>query len=429
MPRFAIGNGTRPPSHAKRSCDIPRQCEVTPVHAGRVLTINTGSSSLKVALYDCAESESLILTANAERIGMPNGAVRIFKASGAPAITLSGDLRDHRSALAMVFTWLAQHNFDQPRAVVGHRVVFGGPKFRAAAVISPALCAALRELVPLDPEHLPQALDAMEFVREHESKVLQVACFDTAFHRDLPAVAQKYALPPKYFADGILRYGFHGLSYQFIVHTLRKLDGVLAEGRVIVAHLGNGASMAAIHAGRCIDTSMGFTPDSGLVMGTRAGDIDPGALLQVLALNAMDPLAVKVLINQHSGLLGVSGSSADMQVLLAREASDAMAAEAIALFCYRAKKVLGAYVAALGGLDVLVFTGGIGEHAAPVRERICAGLECLGIHIDRPRNQRGEAIISTTKSPVKVRVLPTDEGLMIAREAWELCRAQGRSGR
>ena len=429
MPRFAIGNGTRPPSHAKRSCDIPRQCEVTPVHAGRVLTINTGSSSLKVALYDCAESESLILTANAERIGMPNGAVRIFKASGAPAITLSGDLRDHRSALAMVFTWLAQHNFDQPRAVVGHRVVFGGPKFRAAAVISPALCAALRELVPLDPEHLPQALDAMEFVREHESKVLQVACFDTAFHRDLPAVAQKYALPPKYFADGILRYGFHGLSYQFIVHTLRKLDGALAEGRVIVAHLGNGASMAAIHAGRCIDTSMGFTPDSGLVMGTRAGDIDPGALLQVLALNAMDPLAVKVLINQHSGLLGVSGSSADMQVLLAREASDAMAAEAIALFCYRAKKVLGAYVAALGGLDVLVFTGGIGEHAAPVRERICAGLEWLGIHIDRPRNQRGEAIISTTKSPVKVRVLPTDEGLMIAREAWELCRAQGRSGR
>ena len=429
MPRFAIGNGTRPPSHAKRSCDIPRQCEVTPVHAGRVLTINTGSSSLKVALYDCAESESLILTANAERIGMPNGAVRIFKASGAPAITLSGDLPDHRSALAMVFTWLAQHNFDQPRAVVGHRVVFGGPKFRAAAVISPALCAALRELVPLDPEHLPQALDAMEFVREHESKVLQVACFDTAFHRDLPAVAQKYALPPKYFADGILRYGFHGLSYQFIVHTLRKLDGALAEGRVIVAHLGNGASMAAIHAGRCIDTSMGFTPDSGLVMGTRAGDIDPGALLQVLALNAMDPLAVKVLINQHSGLLGVSGSSADMQVLLAREASDAMAAEAIALFCYRAKKVLGAYVAALGGLDVLVFTGGIGEHAAPVRERICAGLEWLGIHIDRPRNQRGEAIISTTKSPVKVRVLPTDEGLMIAREAWELCRAQGRSGR
>ena len=402
---------------------------MTPVHAGRVLTINTGSSSLKVALYDCAESESLILTANAERIGMPNGAVRIFKASGAPAITLSGDLRDHRSALAMVFTWLAQHNFDQPRAVVGHRVVFGGPKFRAAAVISPALCAALRELVPLDPEHLPQALDAMEFVREHESKVLQVACFDTAFHRDLPAVAQKYALPPKYFADGILRYGFHGLSYQFIVHTLLALDGALAEGRVIVAHLGNGASMAAIHAGRCIDTSMGFTPDSGLVMGTRAGDIDPGALLQVLALNAMDPLAVKVLINQHSGLLGVSGSSADMQVLLAREASDAMAAEAIALFCYRAKKVLGAYVAALGGLDVLVFTGGIGEHAAPVRERICAGLECLGIHIDRPRNQRGEAIISTTKSPVKVRVLPTDEGLMIAREAWELCRAQGRSGR
>ena len=428
MPRFAIGNGTRPPSHAKRSCDIPRQCEVTPVHAGRVLTINTGSSSLKVALYDCAESESLILTANAERIGMPNGAVRIFKASGAPAITLSGDLRDHRSALAMVFTWLAQHNFDQPRAVVGHRVVFGGPKFRAAAVISPALCAALRELVPLDPEHLPQALDAMEFVREHESKVLQVACFDTAFHRDLPAVAQKYALPPKYFADGLLRYGFHGLSYQYIVQSLRALDGALAEGRVIVAHLGNGASMAAILDGRCIDTSMGFTPDSGLVMGTRAGDIDPGALLQVLALNAMDPSAVKVLINQHSGLLGVSGSSADMQGLLAIESGDPRAAEAIALFCYRAKKYLGAYVAVLGGLDVLVFTGGIGEHAAPVRERICVGLECLGIQLDPDRNQRGEAIISTANSPVKVRVIPTDEGLMIAREAWELCHAQGGSG-
>ena len=402
---------------------------MTPALAGRVLTINTGSSSLKVALYDYAESESLILTANAERIGMSNGAIRICEASGAPAITLSGDLRDHRAALARVFAWLAQHNFDQPLALVGHRVVFGGPHFRAPVVITTVLREALRALVPFDPEHLPQALDAMEFMREHDSKVLQVACFDTAFHRDLPAVAQKYALPPKYFADGILRYGFHGLSYQYIVQSLLALDGALAEGRVIVAHLGNGASMAAIHAGRCIDTSMGFTPDSGLVMGTRAGDIDPGALLQVLALNAMDPLAVKVLINQHSGLLGVSGSSADMQVLLAREASDAMAAEAIALFCYRAKKVLGAYVAALGGLDVLVFTGGIGEHAAPVRERICAGLECLGIHIDRPRNQRGEAIISTTKSPVKVRVLPTDEGLMIAREAWELCRAQGRSGR
>lgn len=401
---------------------------MTPALAGRVLTLNTGSSSLKVALYDYAESESLILTANAERIGMSSGAIRICEASGAPAITLSGDLRDHRAALARVFAWLAQHNLDQPLAVVGHRVVFGGPHFRAPVVITTVLREALRALVPFDPEHLPQALDAMEFMREHDSKVLQVACFDTAFHRDLPAVAQKYALPPKYFADGILRYGFHGLSYQYIVQSLRALDGALAEGRVIVAHLGNGASMAAILDGRCLDTSMGFTPDSGLVMGTRAGDIDPGALLQVLALNAMDPSAVKVLINQHSGLLGVSGSSADMQELLATESGDPRAAEAIALFCYRAKKYLGAYVAVLGGLDVLVFTGGIGEHAAPVRERICAGLECLGIQLDPHRNQRGEAIISTTNSPVKVRVIPTDEGLMIAREAWELCHAQGASG-
>jgi acetate kinase len=242
-----------------------------------------------------------------------------------------------------------------------------------------------------------------------------VACFDTAFHDGLPAVARMYAIPRHLYDEGVRRYGFHGLSYEYILKELRLLDGALAEGRVIIAHLGNGASMVALRGGKSVDTSMGFTPLEGLVMGTRSGDVDPGALVYLLEQRKISPEELSQLLNKQSGLLGVSGSSEDMRDLLEKSANDPHAAEAVDLFCYRAKKYIGAYAAALGGLDVLVFAGGIGEHAAPVREKICAGLDFLGIQLDPQRNRSNAPLISRTGAAVKVRVIETNEDLMIVR--------------
>ncbi|MEO6724404.1 MAG: acetate/propionate family kinase [Blastocatellia bacterium] len=387
----------------------------------RVLTINSGSSSLKAALYWMGEQESLRLSVEVSRIGSPMGSrLQITDASGETLLDRQNDLSDNNAALQELFAWLARQDEGQSLDAVGHRIVHGGHRYREPQLVTPELLAALQALMPLDPDHLSQAINGIKFVKSCFPALPQIACFDTAFHRQMPRVARMYALPHNFYDEGIQRLGFHGLSYEYITEQLRALDGAAADGRVIVAHLGNGASLAAIRGGKSIDTSMGFTPTEGLVMGTRAGDIDPGLLLYLIEEKKMTLEAIKTLINKQAGLLGVSGTSADMRDLLEREATDPHAAEAIDLFCYRAKKYLGAYAAALGGVEILVFTGGIGEHAAAIRERICAGLEFLGIKLDATRNQANAPVISGDDSRVKVRVIKTNEDLMIARHTIKL---------
>ena len=326
---------------------------------------------------------------------------------------------DPPAAATALLDWLsAQMTFDALTAV-GHRIVHGMQR-SAPAVLTPALVDDLRRLEWADPDHLPGEIALIEAVQARAPALAQVACFDTAFHRHMPRVARLMAIPARLQAQGVQRYGFHGLSYAYLIDELERVAGrEAAQGRVILAHLGNGASMSAVKAGQGIDTSMGFTPASGLPMGTRSGDIDPGLALFLERSEGMTPLRFDQMANHESGLLGVSQTSSDMRDLLAIEASDPRAADAIALFCYQAKKCIGAYAAALGGLDTLVFAGGIGEHAPPVRERICAGLGFLGIALDAARNVQhnpAEAdVISTEASRVTVRVIRTDEELMIAR--------------
>jgi len=398
----------------------------------RILTINTGSSSLKIALYhvshrDEGTTEELELQAGAARIGAPDSRLHVEDADGHSLFAHQGALSDHAAALGAFLDWLRGRGDASRPDAAGHRVVFGGSRYREPQLVSDEVVAALRDLVPIDPDHLPQALDAIEATRRAYPAIPEAACFDTAFHRHMPRVARQYALPHEIEDAGVARYGFHGLSYEYVMGELRALDSAAVAGRVVVAHLGNGASMAAVRGGVGIDTTMGFTPTGGLVMGTRSGDLDPGVMLYLLQERDMDAAALSTLVNKRAGMLGVSGASSDMQDLLDREAGDERAAEAVALFCYSAKKYLGALVAALGGLDALVFTGGIGEHAAPVRERVCAGLGFLGIDIDPARNGANAPVISRDGAPVPVRVIKTNEDLMIARHTYSLM-SQGQRG-
>ena len=389
----------------------------------RLLTINTGSSSLKAALYRAGPpdaAETLDLAAQVERIGHPGSHLRIVDARGTLVFEHTGDLSDHDAALAALLAWLQRQGLASDLEAVGHRIVHGGSRFSAPRLVTPEIVATLEELVPLAPDHLPQALAAVRAIARAVPSMTQVACFDTAFHRDLPRAARTYALPRRFREADVRRYGFHGLSYEYIMRELRALDPAAAAGRVIVAHLGNGASMAAVRGGASVDTTMGFTPAGGLVMGTRTGDVDPGVFLYLLRSQGLSAAALSDLVNKESGLLGVSETSADVRDLLDRAPADPRAAEAIALFCYQAKKFLGALAAALGGLQTLVFTGGIGEHAAPVRAAICAGLEFLGIELDPDRNAVHAPVISRPGARVTVRVMRTDEDLMIARHTRRL---------
>ena len=389
-------------------------------HDARLLTINTGSSSLKAALYEMGQSERLALAVQAERIGLSGSQIRITDDQGKTLLDQQRELQDHESALQTLFDWLQAHAPGKKPDAVGHRVVHGGSRYSAPQLIDVELVRTLQELTPIDPNHLPQAIAAIQAVGRSYPNLPQVACFDTAFHRTMPRVAQMFALPRNYWDAGVVRYGFHGLSYEYIMQELRSQDSAAASGRVVLAHLGNGASMAAVLEGRSIDTTMGFTPTGGLVMGTRTGDLDPGVLLYLLESRGMNPAALNTLVNRQSGLLGVSGISADMHDLLDKASSYEHAAEAIDLFCYQAKKILGAFAAALGGLETLVFTGGIGEHAAPVRRHICERLEFLGIALDEKRNKAHAPIISRDGSAVVVRVMKTNEDLMIARHTYRL---------
>lgn len=380
----------------------------------RVLTINTGSSSLKADVYRINETEHRELSASVERIGLPDSRFHVADGTGTTVHDECEHLPDYGAALRTLLDWL-DRNTHEPLAAIGHRVVHGGKRYSEPQIVTGELVNYLRELVPIDPNHLPQAIAAILATQHGHPDLPHVACFDTAFHRQMNRTAQIYPLPRRWESEGIIRYGFHGLSCEYIMQELRGFDPLAASGRAIVAHLGNGASMTAIAGGRSVDTTMGFTPVGGLVMGTRSGDLDPGVLLYLLQEQGLTPDELSALVNRESGLLGVSGSSADMRDLLEGESRDRDAAEAVALFCYQARKFLGALAAALGGLDTLVFTGGIGEHAAPIRERICAHLAFLGIALVPERNDAHAAVISSDDGRVTVRVMKTNEDLMIAR--------------
>jgi acetate kinase len=377
--------------------------------------MNRGSATLKSALYEVGDRNELLLSIKVDQAGVSGGRLKIADPDGSFLLDSPVDFSESGDALEILFAWLGEHGFLSRLAAVGHRLVHGGARFRDPLRITREFFPEIAQVVPLDPDHLSMAIRGIQFVAGKFPDLPQVACFDTAFHKSLPKVARMYALPRRLYDQGILRYGFHGLSYEYIMSELQGLEGMLASGRVIIAHLGSGASMAAVKDGKSVDTSMGFTPLEGLVMSTRSGDIDPGALLYLLEHKQMSAKEMDALLNKESGLLGVSGASADMRILVDKMNQDVQSAEAVELFCYRAKKFIGAYAAVLGGLDMLVFTGGVGEHAPAVRRGICHGLEFLGIRLDLLQNETNAPLISLPEGLVKVRVIKTNEDLMIVR--------------
>jgi acetate kinase len=388
-----------------------------------ILTINGGSSSIKFALFEAGDPLRRILDGAMERIGQPEAALRVKGLRPADSFSRPVTAPDHTTAVGALMDWIEERGGRDTLTAVGHRVVHGGPKYSEPQRITPEMVQELHRLSPFDPDHLPEEILLTEAFHRRFPELPQVACFDTAFHHDLPRVARLLPIPRRYEAQGVRRYGFHGLSYAFLMGELARLAGTeAAQGRVILAHLGNGASLAAVRDGKSVDTSMSFTPTAGIPMSTRSGDLDPGLIWYLARTEKMNAKQFNEMVNFQSGLLGVSDTSSDMRDLLDREAQDVRAAEAVALFCYQAKKWIGAFAAALGGLDTLVFAGGIGENAPKVRARICDGLGFLGIELDEKRNATNEGAISAAASRVAVRVIRTDEELMIART---VCRVLG----
>jgi len=386
-----------------------------------ILTINGGSSSIKFALFEVGASLRRVFSGAIERIGMPEAALRVKGLIPADNVTRLVTAPDHTAAVGVLMDWIEERGGRYALTAVGHRVVHGGPKYSEPRRVDAAMIEELRRLSPFDPEHLPEEILLTEAFHRRFPGLPQVACFDTAFHHDLPRVARLLPIPRRYESKGVRRYGFHGLSYAFLMEELARVAGSdAAQGRVILAHLGNGASLAAVHGGKPVDTSMSFTPTAGVPMSTRSGDLDPGLLWYLARTEGLDVQRFNEMVNFQSGLLGVSETSSDMRDLLDRETRDVRAAEAVALFCYQVKKWIGAFAAALGGLDALVFTGGIGENAPPVRARICDGLGFLGIELDTKRNGANEGVISADAGRVAVRVIRTDEEIMIARSVSRL---------
>lgn len=386
----------------------------------RILAVNVGSSSLKFAVFGAAEPLTRQWVGKIERIGLANATWTAGRADGVSE-SRPAAAPDHATAVALLIDWLDRTLGTNALAIVGHRVVHGGERFRRPERITPEVVAELKRISPLDPNHMPSGIAVIEAFQRSQPGLSQAACFDTAFHHDLPRHARLLPLPRRFEALGVRRYGFHGLSYAYLMEELERIAGASeARGRVLLAHLGAGASLAAVRDGRCIDTTMSFTPAAGLMMATRTGDFDPGLVQFLTRAEGLTPEQFDRLVNHESGLLGVSETSSDVRELLVRENDDVRAAEALTMFCYQVKKWIGAYAAALGGLDALVFAGGIGEHAPEIRRRICDGLRFLGVVLDEGRNAVGQGLISPDDASVKVRVVPTDEELMIARAVLRL---------
>lgn len=387
-----------------------------------ILTINGGSSTIKFALYQIDDSLSCLLHGNIDRIGMKNSVLTFTDEKDHQKNTLAVESSDYPSASNFLIDWLEKKDEFSSVKAIGHRVVHG-MKHTEPELVTLTLLDELHRIIPYDPDHLPAEISLIEFFHQRHPKLPQVACFDTAFHTSMPRVAKLLPIPRRFDEKGIQRYGFHGLSYSYLMEELTRIAGQkVAKGRIILAHLGNGASMAAVSDGKSMDTSMGFTPAAGLPMGSRPGDLDPGVAWYMMQSEHLTPEKFNSLINHESGLLGISETSSDMQDLLAHEADDVRAEEAVSLFCYQAKKWIGAFTAVLGGLDTLVFTGGIGENSPVIRSRICEELEFLGIGIDEKQNRSNAEVISLNKGKTTVRVIHTDEEQMIARLA---CRTLG----
>lgn len=381
-----------------------------------ILSFNVGSSSLKFALYLIGdEGESLLAAGTVERISLEGGRLWIRGRERDVLEEKREDFPTHRTSVQSVLSALERLSLPNP-AAAGHRVVHGGSYYVSPAKVDAGVLDTLRKLIPFAPLHLPVEIEAIGAVADHFPDLPQVACFDTAFHSRMPEVARRLPLPGEFWDEGVRRYGFHGLSYEYILDTL---DGA-AKGRLIVAHLGNGASMAAVRDGQPMDTTMGFTPTGGFMMSTRSGDLDPGVLLYLMNKKGYDARQVERLVNHEAGLLGVSGISPDMETLLKQKERSPHARQAVEMFCYQARKYIGALTAVLGGIDLLVFTGGIGERAAPVRWEICQGLEHLGILLDPEQNSTHADTISAPGSRCAVRVIRTNEDLMIARQTYRL---------
>jgi acetate kinase len=379
-----------------------------------LLILNAGSSSLKFGVFRAEAALERLASGRITGIGSEQAELVLTGpefplARRRPVVAGNQD-----QCLDLILDTIRPFTGRDGLAAVGHRIVHGG-RYDTPQWVDDTLLEELRHLSWLDPEHLPREINLISAVRSRLPRLPQLACFDTTFHRDLPRVARLLPIPRRYEAQGIRRYGFHGLSYEFLLRELTRLgDSSAAQGRVILAHLGSGASLAAIRNGQCIDTSMGFTPAAGLPMGTRSGDLDPGLLCYLVKEEGLTASGLQRMVNEESGLLGVSETSSDLRQLLAREKSDPRAADAVELFCYQAKKWIGAYAAALGGLDTLVFSGGIGENSPAARSRICAGLGFLGVDVNETLNAEGAAVISTEGGAVPVRVIPTDEEWVIA---------------
>jgi acetate kinase len=382
----------------------------------RILTINGGSSSLKFALFERTNPTCRLMSGRVDRIGLADACWVMAEPGGGRKEDRPVHAPDQKAAVRLVIDWLERAVGFAEIAAIGHRIVHGGSRYHQPELVTSDLIEELRRISSYDPDHLPGEIELIEAFRNRDPDLPQVVCFDTAFHHDMPRVAQIVPIPRRYEAVGVRRYGFHGLSYAYLMEELARIASTEeARGRVILAHLGAGASLAAVQGGHSIDTSMGFTPASGLVMGTRTGDLDPGLVRFLSRTEGMTADQFDSLVNHESGLLGVSETSSDVRDLLARQKVDVRAAEVIELFCYQAKKWIGAFAAALGGIDTLVFAGGIGENAPEIRRRICDSLGFLGIALDEGRNASSNLLISTDQGPVKVRVIHTDEALMIAR--------------
>jgi acetate kinase len=380
-----------------------------------ILTINGGSSSIKFALYGVGKIPTRLLHGKIDRIGLEDSTFTFNKEKEINRDIPEAGLSDYHSSVIFLIDWLEKQVDFSLISGVGHRVVFG-MKHTEPELITQKLLDELHRIIPYDSDHLPAEIELIEVFSQRYPNLMQVACFDTAFHRTMPRVAKLLPIPRRFDNIGIQRYGFHGLSYAYLMQELVRIASKkVGKGRVILAHLGNGASLAAVHKGKSVDTSMGFTPAGGMMMGTRPGDLDPGVSWYMMKSEKLTSEQFNNLINHESGLLGISETSSDMRDLLAKESDDIRAAEAIELFCYQAKKWIGAFSAALGGLDTLVFAGGIGENCPVIRSRICQDLGFLGIRLKENLNRKNSPIISKEKESVAVRVIHTDEEWMIAK--------------
>jgi acetate kinase len=388
---------------------------------GTILVINSGSSSIRFSVRKRDHARNELLSGKIDRIGLKKSSFVWKDGKNASSSAENHSFANHGAATKFLIRWLDDKQRAGDVVAVGHRIVHGGPKYFDPSRVTSQLLKELKRITPYDPEHLPAQIALIEAFRREKPRLTQVACFDTAFHKDMPMVAKLFPIPRKYFAEGVHRYGFHGLSYTFISREIARLDGAkAARGRLILAHLGNGASLAAVRDGKSIDTTMSFTPAAGIPMSSRSGDLDPGLFLFLMRKKGMTSARFQKMANYESGLLGISETTSDMRDLHERKATDKRAGEAIDLFCYQVRKVIGGFAAALGGVDMLVFAGGIGENDPQVRAQICEGLGFLGITIDSARNAAGHDLISS--GGIRVRVIHTDEELVIAQAVCKMLK-------